>query len=120
MLLLVPNQFMLYLVESSMVKRVAVELIANCNTFIIHKLNDPQDIDLLINTIGTKSSIAVTHHQGTNNSDTVNNQVSISTKTVDKPLLKAQDIRELQAGFGYVCRTVINLPPQKVHFNQIT
>lgn len=98
-------------VESSMVKRVAVELIANCNTFIIHKLNDPKDIDLLVNTIGTKNSVTHTIFHDVSGSDSAH---KISTRVADKFLIKAQDIRSLEAGYAFICRTVKNLPPDKV------
>jgi predicted AAA+ superfamily ATPase len=98
-------------VENSHVKRVAVELIANCNTFIIHKINDPHDIELLINTIGTKMHIEVSHSHGS-----AENQTRYTTRMVEKYLIRAQDIRSLQAGFGYICRTVILQKPVKVKF----
>lgn len=101
-------------VESSNVKRVAVELIANCNTFIIHKLNDPKDIELLVNTIGTRCCIESNHIRSINS-----NNLQISTRFTDKPLLKAQSIRELKSGYGFVCRTLLPGTLQQVKFNNI-
>jgi hypothetical protein len=34
----------------------------------------------------------------------------------DEFLLDKQAIRGLQSGYGFVCRTVLNKPPQKVKF----
>jgi len=98
-------------VENTHVKRVAVELIANCNTFIIHKINDPNDIELLINTIGTKMHAEVSNTHGSQEAHTRH-----TTRMVEKYLIRAQDIRSLQAGFGYICRTVVTQKPVKVKF----
>ncbi|MFN7095717.1 MAG: TraM recognition domain-containing protein, partial [Burkholderiales bacterium] len=100
--------------ENSLVKRIAVELIANCNTYIIHKLNDPKDIELLIKTTGTHKGYEVTSGYAA-----TNNHQWISTKVVDQSLIEPQAIRELSSGYGYVCRTVLKMQPQKVKFNFI-
>lgn len=95
--------------ESQQVKRVAVELIANCNTFIIHKINDPYDIKLLQETLGQESRYRA---HSINVSD---NKTTAALKP--EYILDGNKIRGLKPGFGYVCRTVMNLKPQIVEFN---
>lgn len=74
--------------ESKEVERIAVELIANCNTFIVHKLNDYKDIDLILKTVTT---------------------ISPELGGVD-----ISDIQNLAPGYTYVCRRVRHLEPLKV------
>ncbi len=101
-------------IENQSVKRVAVELIANCNTFFIHKINDSQDVDILVKTIGTK-----THPEIITTHNTKYGNTSYSVKNIDKPLIIPQDIRTLEPGVGYVCQTTQNIKPRKVRFNLI-
>jgi hypothetical protein len=122
--------------QSGMVKRVAVELIANCNTFIIHKLNDHNDIELLTQTIGTHkyllsgysydlgegSSLASTNSNSgfaKTNSGYNNITTRLNLNQHQDYLIDPQQIRKLVAGQGFLCRTVINATPQLVKFNRI-
>lgn len=98
--------------ESQQVKRIAVELIANCNTFIIHKINDAYDINLLQETIGREIKYRI--HSI---SSTADNRVTTNLK--DEYILDGNKIRILMPGFAYVCRTAVNLKPQIVKFNYI-
>lgn len=80
--------------ESKEIERVAVELIANCNTYIIHKLNDYKDIELLIKTVETLSP--------------------------ELGGIEVSDIQSLSTGYAYICRRVIGQNPVKVkiHFEK--
>lgn len=96
-------------VESMTIKRVAVELIANCNTFIIHKLNDNKDIEVLASTIGTQKDLNLSY-SFKSDSDEYNLQV----RSDEKYIIPLQQVRELKAGQAFICRTVMGLRPQKV------
>lgn len=97
--------------ESQDIKRIAVELIANCNTFIVHKLNDSHDIELLSKTIGSeKRYVASSISENTDGE-----RVTVSLK--DEYRLDGEAIRGLKPGYGYLCRTVVNSTPQLVKFN---
>jgi hypothetical protein len=98
--------------ESQQVKRVSVELIANCNTFIIHKINDAHDINLLQETIGKEVRYRVRSI-----SNTLDKKVT--TTLNDEYILDGNKIRNLQPGFAYVCRTAVNIRPQIIKFNYI-
>ncbi len=98
--------------ESQQVRRIAVELIANCNTFIIHKINDAHDIRLLQETIGMEAKYRL---HSINNS--TNNRVT--TNLSDEYILDGSKIRGLKPGYGYICRTASDLKPQIVKINYI-
>jgi ABC-type cobalamin/Fe3+-siderophores transport system ATPase subunit len=98
--------------ESQQVRRIAVELIANCNTFIIHKINDAHDIRLLQETIGKEAKFRM--HSISN---TGNNRVTSNLS--DEYILDGSKIRSLKPGFGYVCRTASDLKPKIVKINYV-
>lgn len=100
--------------ENNTIKRIAVELIANCNTYIIHKLNDPEDISLLEETIGKDKTYAVTISSGNDDSTR-----KVSAKVVDEFILNGQEIRKLSSGYSYIYRSVKQLKPQKVKINNL-
>ena len=95
--------------ESSQVKRIAVELIANCNTFVIHKINDPQDIILLSNTIGKQ---AVFKTQSISYSE--DEQLRINNTLSEDYILDGAIIRSLASGDAYLCRTANISPTHKL------
>ncbi len=108
--------------DNKSLKRVAVELIANCNTYIIHKLNDPEDILLLQNAIGKYKTYEATniHVNSSNNSKyKVNEQTGISYRLSEEFYLDGHEIRKLIAGNGFIYRGVINDIPRKIKFNYI-
>jgi hypothetical protein len=99
--------------ESSQVKRIAVELIANCNTFVIHKINDPQDITLLCNTIG-KQEVFKTQSI----SYAENEQLRVNNVLNEDYILDGGIIRTLALGDAYLCRTAnINIKPKLIKVN---
>ena|GEM_PF-5351009 len=98
--------------ESQQVKRIAVELIANCNTFIIHKINDAHDITLLQETIGKEAKYRL--HSISNTPDN-----RVTTNLSDEYILDGSKIRGLKPGFAYVCRTASGLKPQIVKINYV-
>lgn len=98
--------------ESQQVRRIAVELIANCNTFIIHKINDAHDILLLQDTIGKEVKYRL--HSISNTPDN-----RVTTNQTDEYILDGSKIRGLKPGFAYVCRTVAHVKPQIVKINYI-
>ncbi|MCE3268322.1 MAG: Type secretory pathway VirD4 component-like protein [Burkholderiales bacterium] len=95
--------------ESQQVKRIAVELIANCNTFIIHKVNDPHDITLLQETIGREAKYHL--HSISEN--------KVTTNLTDEYILDGSKIRALLPGFAYVCRTIANIKPHIIKINYV-
>ncbi|HMT03257.1 MAG TPA: TraM recognition domain-containing protein, partial [Burkholderiales bacterium] len=107
--------------DNKSLKRVAVELIANCNTYIVHKLNDPEDILLLQNAIGKyKTYEANIHVNSSNNSKyKVNEQTGISYRLSEEFYLDGHEIRKLTPGNGFIYRGVINDIPRKIKFNYI-
>ncbi|MCC2626040.1 MAG: Type secretory pathway VirD4 component-like protein [Burkholderiales bacterium] len=98
--------------ESQQVRRIAVELIANCNTFIIHKINDAHDIRLLQETIGKEAKYSL--HSISDNGDR-----RVTTNLNDEYILDGSKIRSLKPGYGYICRTAVNLRPQIVKVNYV-
>ncbi|HLX53077.1 MAG TPA: type IV secretion system DNA-binding domain-containing protein [Aquella sp.] len=98
--------------ESQQVKRIAVELIANCNTFIIHKINDAHDITLLQETIGIEARYRL--HSISNTADN-----RVTTNLSDEYILDGSKIRGLEPGFAYVCRTAVNIKPQIIKMNYL-
>lgn len=107
--------------DNKSLKRVAVELIANCNTYIVHKLNDPEDILLLQNAIGKyKTYEANIHVNSSNNSKyKVNEQTGISYRLSEEFYLDGHEIRKLTPGNGFIYCGVINDIPRKIKFNYI-
>lgn len=97
--------------DSMQVRRIAVELIANCNTFIIHRINDPQDVSELSNVIGTNKKLQL------NSVDPEFGSTILGV--MDKNILEPQQIRELQTGEAWVCRLSKNIKPQKVKINYL-
>ena len=47
------------------------------------------------------------------------NYLCINTKTIESPLLKAQDIRELISGTGFIGRSLTTTRVTKVRFNNL-
>jgi len=101
--------------ESVQVKRIAVELIANCNTFIIHKINDPKDIELLTNTIGSEE----VYKTQSISYNTETDLPRITGALKKELILDGNKIRNLQTGYGYLCQTVTSQKPKLIKFNYI-
>ncbi len=101
--------------ENSTVKRVAVELIANCNNFILHKLNDPVDITLLANMVGK-----IRHEEYRLNydlKDGLNMASNLITIPKNDYILNIQSLQRLTSGYGYLYQSTRYSLPLKVRFN---
>ncbi len=85
-------------VDNIGLRRIAKELIANCNTYIIHRLNDPEDILLLQNTIGLGVKQHTTQHYH------ANGEISVSISNREDFILPAEDVRHLPPGQAYICQ----------------
>lgn len=101
--------------ESNTVKRVAVELIANCNNFILHKLNDPVDIKLLANMIGKIREKE--HRFNYDLTEDLEKANSLVTFTKDDYILNSQALQRLNSGFGYLYQSTRYNIPIRVSFN---
>ncbi len=94
-------------------KRVAEELLACCNSYIIHKLNHSDDVNIFANIIGTKTAYAVTTNI---NSSNIN---SVSIKSEDQFKIKPQQIKDLITGTAIVykktsaaaCPVIVKIKP---------
>ncbi len=104
--------------DNKSLKRVAIELIANCNTYIIHKLNEPEDILLLQNAIG-KQKVYTAANIHINTTDGENEQTGISYRLSEEYCLDGQSIRSLLPGGGFIYRGVINDVVREINFNYI-
>lgn len=100
-------------VESMTIKRVAVELIANCNTFIMHKLNDNKDIEILASTIGTQKDLNLSYSFKSDR-----DEYNLQVRSDEKYIIPLQQVRELKAGQAFICRTVMGLRPRKVKIHR--
>ena len=105
--------------KSSDSRRIAEELVACCNTFIIHALNHVEDAELFAKVIGIEDSMQYTTNiydkelsRNTRNSDRAH--VIASGRVVEKFKISPQQIKELKRGEAIIYRKVVNLPAQKV------
>ena len=95
--------------ESAQIKRIAVELIANCNTFVIHKINDPYDITLLSDTIGKQQvfkTVSISHAE--------DEKIRVNNVLAQEYILDGAIIRSLAPGEAYLCRTTMAATPPKL------
>lgn len=101
--------------ENNTVKRVAVELIANCNNFILHKLNDPIDIKLLANMIGKMRYEE--HRFNYDLREDYKDAHGLSIASKDDYILNIQSLQRLNSGYGYLYQSMRYNIPIKVRFN---
>lgn len=102
--------------KSEETKRIAQELIACCNTFIVQAIGHLEDIELLAKTMGTRKTYEVTTQ--------INAQEGGSTglgsvKHVDEFTVNPQAIRELGTGEGFIYRKTAKIKPYKIKFRQV-
>lgn len=90
--------------------KLASDLIANCNTFIIHRQNSDVDAEKLADVIGKTNTMEMTYH----NSSTVNSSTnsesigsSHSYRMVRENKVDPEKIQALQDGYAYVLRKKI-------------
>lgn len=88
--------------------KLASDLIANCNTYIIHRQNSDIDAEKLADVIGKVTTFEVAYHSSANmnsNSSNDNNLGSSRTfRKVRENKVEPEKIQALQDGFAYVLR----------------
>jgi len=102
--------------KSPETKRLAKELVACCNTYILQVVNETEDIEEMARIFGTRKTFDVTTQ--------INSEEGGATglgtvKFVDEFLAHPQKIRELKTGEGYILRKAANLKPTKVQFRRV-
>mgnify|MGYP000101834370 CR=1 FL=1 len=99
--------------KSENTKRVAEELLACCNTFIIHRINHSEDAEILANIIGSQKTYSTTIHIDDQSEADANKH---SLKLVDEYKIHPQLLKELQTGEAVIYRkaSAAPIPPQKI------
>lgn len=100
-------------------RRVAEELVACCNTFIIHALNHVEDAELFAKVIGTQDVMQYTmniYDKRLSPKTKANDKSRVigNTKIVEKFKISPQQIKELKQGEAIVYRKAANLSAIKV------
>lgn len=101
--------------KSESTKRIAEELIACCNTFIIHQINHIDDAENLAKIIGTRKTYEVTSQIDSK----LGGATGLGTvKNVDEFKIHPQVLKELKTGeaviYQKVCKTGTNLHKIKI------
>lgn len=105
-------------------KRVAEDLIACCNTYIIQKINHVDDAQLFANVMGTRETIKYSsniYDQNSLPSKKVQENARIigSTQIVEEFKINPQKIKELRQGEAIIYRKAAEVEPVKIKVNQI-
>ncbi len=91
-------------------KRIAEELIACCNTYIVQTLNHADDAEILSKVMGTRKAYQVTTQLGSKGG----NAERSSVKLVDEFKVHPQALKELSRGEAIIYRKAANLEPIKI------
>jgi hypothetical protein len=95
--------------------KLASDLIANCNTFIVHRQNSDIDAEKLADVIGKITTYDISYHAATNNpntastalpsqKDTVEPTSSLTYRKVRENKVEPEKIQALKDGQAYVLR----------------
>lgn len=99
-------------INENNLKRVSKELIANCNTFIFHKIHDPVDMHLIKNIIGKEQKFNL-------NINLNNANYNYILQNQWDYLLNDNDIKGLSAGSAYIYQTINNISLERVSINHV-
>lgn len=99
-------------------RRVAEELIACCNTYIIQMLNHNEDAELFAKVIGTQEEVRYTTTMYDRDLDTSAGPKSLgSAQLVDKYIIPPQQIKDLKQGEAILYRKAAHEAPIKIKIN---
>lgn len=103
--------------KSNETKRIAEELIACCNTYIVQTLNHTEDVEIMSKTIGTRKTYEVT----TQIDNKKGGQTGLgSIKYIDEFKIHPQTLKELKTGEAIIYNKVSKVPPSKIIINTPT
>ncbi|WP_319403613.1 type IV secretion system DNA-binding domain-containing protein [uncultured Anaeromusa sp.] len=104
--------------KSPETKRIAQELVACCNTYIVQAIGHLDDVEMLAKIIGTRKTYEVTTQINAMEGGATGMGAS---KFVDEFVVNPQSIRELKTGEGYLYRkaAVTRQSAEKVRFRCI-
>lgn len=102
--------------KSPETKRVADELIACCNTYIVQTVNHSEDAELLAQVLGTRKSLEITAQI---DSKAGGNTGLGSVKQVHEFKIHPQDLKDLRTGEAIVYRKVSGKSPVKTKINEL-
>ena len=109
--------------KSSDTKRIAEELIACCNTFIIHALNHVEDAELFARIIGTEDRqqySRTVYDKQIDKQDKEDRPLALgSSRVIEKFKINPQQIKELKRGEAIVYRKAANLAAVQVKIRNI-
>jgi type IV secretory pathway TraG/TraD family ATPase VirD4 len=96
-------------------ERVAKELLACCNTYVVLPINYQEDIEIMSQTLGTKRTFEITTQLNINESQGATGLGS--SKQVDEFIAHPQQIRNLVTGEGFIYRKSAGLKAIKIKIN---
>jgi type IV secretory pathway VirB4 component len=104
--------------KSNETKRIAEELIACCNTYIIHALNHYQDATIMANIMGWQKEPDISHtisKAELNSSDKISQHI----KMIDTHKISIDTLMELKTGDAIIYRKVAGILPHKVKIQRL-
>lgn len=104
--------------KSPETKRIAQELVACCNSYIVQSVGHLDDVELLAKTMGTRKTYEVTTQINAQEGGATGMG---SSKFIDEFVVNPQAIRELKTGEGFLYRkaAAIKQLPLKVKFRRV-
>lgn len=104
--------------KSMETKRVAEELIACCNTYIIQTINHDDDANLFAKVIGMKEQVQYTTTLYDRPTDMEENAKAVgSARLMEKFIISPQQIKELKQGEAILYRKAAHKAPIKIKVN---
>lgn len=105
--------------KSPETKRIAEELLACCNTYIVHTINLRADANTMADIMGNQKqydvSLTISNDKDSSASDKTNKNVKI----IDAPKISPDQMMELKTGEAIIYRKSISKAPHKIKIRQL-
>lgn len=96
-------------------ERIAKELIACCNTYLVLPINFSEDVELMAQTLGTRPTFEITTQLNIN--ETQGATGLGTSKFVDEFIVHPQKIRDLKTGEAYIYKKSAGMKALKINVN---